>query len=179
MTKLIILDRDGVINEDSDEYVKSVDEWFAIAGSLEAIAQLNSAGYTVAIATNQSGIGRGLFTLEDFEEMCEKMDILLDQVGGHIDGVFFCPCHPDENCDCRKPETGMLEDIQNVFELDNLNGVPFVGDSLRDLQAGKAMNCQPILVRTGKGEKTEQSPVPEGTQVFDSLADYVDNLLGA
>lgn len=177
--KFIILDRDGVINEDSDEYVKSAEEWYAIPGSLEAIAKLNKAGYSVVIATNQSGIGRGLFGFEEFEEMCERMDIMLDQVGGHIDGIFLCPHAPEDGCDCRKPLPGMFEQIAEEFEVD-LTGVPVVGDSLRDLQAGQAVGCTPYLVKTGKGERTiEKGEGLEGVVIFEDLAEFVEQLLAS
>lgn len=151
--KIVVLDRDGVINEDSDDYVKSVDEWIPIPGSLEAIAQLKKAGYMVFVATNQSGIGRGLFEFEDFEAMCEKMDVLLDQVDGFVDGIFLCPHAPDDGCDCRKPKAGLLEQIEEAFSV-SLKGAHLVGDSLRDLQAGALKECYLHLVKTGKGEKT-------------------------
>ena len=175
--KFIILDRDGVINEDSDDYVKSAEEWYPIPGSLEAIAKLKQADYTVVIATNQSGIGRGLYSFEDFEEMCEKMDVLLDQVGGYVDGIFLCPHAPEDNCDCRKPLPGMFHQIEEEFDID-LTGVPVVGDSLRDLQAGKAVGCTPYLVKTGKGERTiEKGEGLEGVEIFEDLAEFVDQLL--
>lgn len=175
--KFIILDRDGVINEDSDDYVKSAEEWYPIPGSLEAIAKLKQADYTVVIATNQSGIGRGLFGFEEFEEMCEKMDVMLDQVGGYIDGIFLCPHAPEDGCDCRKPLPGMFEQIAGEFDMD-LSAVPIVGDSLRDLQAGQAAGCTPYLVKTGKGERTiAKGEGLEGVVIFEDLAEFVDQLL--
>jgi len=175
--KFIILDRDGVINEDSDEYVKSAEEWYPIPGSLEAIAKLKKADYTVVVATNQSGIGRGLYSFEDFEEMCEKMDVLLDQAGGYVDGIFLCPHAPEDNCDCRKPLPGLFHQIEEAFDID-LTGVPVVGDSLRDLQAGQAVGCTPYLVKTGKGERTiEKGEGLEGVEIFEDLAAFVDQLL--
>lgn len=175
--KFIILDRDGVINEDSDDYVKSAEEWYPIPGSLEAIAKLKKAGYTVVIATNQSGIGRGLFGFEEFEEMCEKMDVMLDQVGGYIDGIFLCPHTPEDDCDCRKPLPGMFEQIAGEFDID-LTGVPVVGDSLRDLQAGQAVGCTPYLVKTGKGERTiAKGEGLEGVVIFEDLAEFVESVL--
>ena len=175
--KFIILDRDGVINEDSDDYVKSAEEWFPIPGSLEAIAKLKKADYTVVIATNQSGIGRGLFGFEEFEEMCEKMDVMLDQVEGYIDGIFLCPHTPEDDCDCRKPLPGMFEQIAGEFDID-LTGVPVVGDSLRDLQAGQAVGCTPYLVKTGKGERTiEKGEGLEDVVVFEDLAEFVESIL--
>ena len=175
--KFIILDRDGVINEDSDDYVKSAEEWYPIPGSLEAIAKLKKADYTVVIATNQSGIGRGLFGFEEFEEMCEKMDVMLDQVGGYIDGIFLCPHTPEDDCDCRKPLPGMFEQIAGEFDID-LTGVPVAGDSLRDLQAGQAVGCVPYLVKTGKGERTiAKGEGLEGVVIFEDLAEFVESIL--
>ncbi|MGM0564734.1 MAG: D-glycero-beta-D-manno-heptose 1,7-bisphosphate 7-phosphatase [Pseudomonadota bacterium] len=176
--KWIVLDRDGVINEDSDEYVKSAEEWIPIPGSLEAIARLKRAGYGIAVATNQSGLGRGLFYFDAFEAMCEKMDVLLDQVGGWVDGIFLCPHAPEDSCDCRKPKPGLYHQIIEAFELDSLEGVVTVGDSLRDLQAGRAVGCRPVLVKTGKGERTlERGEGLEGVAVYDDLASVVDALL--
>ncbi len=175
--KFIILDRDGVINEDSDDYIKSAEEWYPIPGSLEAIAKLKQAGYTVVVATNQSGIGRGLFSFEDFEDICEKMDVLLDQAGGYVDGIFLCPHAPDDNCDCRKPLPGLFEQIAEEFAVD-LTGVPVVGDSLRDLQAGQAVGCTPYLLKTGKGQRTlERGEGLDGVAVFEDLASFVDACL--
>lgn len=177
--KLIILDRDGVINEDSDEYIKSPEEWVPIRGSLEAIARLKVAGYKVFIATNQSGIGRGLFSFDDFEAMCEKMDVLLDQAGGYVDGVFFCPHAPEDGCECRKPKAGLLEQIEEAFDVD-LSAAPLVGDSLRDLQAGEKKGCALHLVRTGKGLKTEKqlkTSTMKNVKVHDDLSACVNALL--
>ena len=175
--KTIILDRDGVINIDSALYIKSPAEWKPIAGSLEAIARLNQAGYRVIVATNQSGIGRGLFDMDTLNAMHEKMHKHLAAVGGRIDAIFFCPHTADEACGCRKPKPGMFERIAQVYNID-LKGVPTIGDSLRDLQAGSAAGCAPMLVRTGKGEKTEaEGNLPKGTTVHDNLAAAVDALL--
>jgi len=174
--KLIILDRDGVINFDSDQFIKSPAEWKPIPGSLEAIARLNQAGYRVVLATNQSGIGRGLFDMATLNTIHDKMHKALAQVGGRIDALFFCPHAADSKCDCRKPKPGMFEEISRRFNMD-LKGVPAIGDSLRDLQAATAMGAIPILVRTGKGEKTiEAGGLPEGTLVFADLADAVRHL---
>ena len=155
-SKLIILDRDGVINEDSDDYVKSVDEWIPLPGSLEAIALLNQAGYQIAIATNQSGLSRGYFTINDLHAMHSKMDALLKPLGGRIDSIFFCPHQDSHQCDCRKPAPGMMKEIalryKKTDSIKPLTGVPIVGDSLRDLQAGVALGAAPHLVLTGKGE---------------------------
>lgn len=177
--KLIILDRDGVINFDSDAYIKSPAEWKPIPGSIEAIARLNRNGFRVVVATNQSGIGRGLFDMATLNAMNDKMMELVFRQGGRIDALFFCPHTADENCECRKPKTGMFEEIARRFDT-NLSGVPCVGDSLRDLQAGAAMGCQTILVRTGKGEKTsKEGGLPKKTLVFSDLAGVADHLIAA
>ena len=176
--KTIILDRDGVINMDSALYIKSPAEWKPIEGSLEAIARLNQAGYRVVVATNQSGIGRGLFDMDTLNAMHEKMHKCLAAVGGRVDAIFYCPHTADENCTCRKPKPGMFERIAKVYNID-LNGVPTIGDSLRDLQAGSAAGCKTMLVRTGKGEKTvADGNLPEGTTIHANLAAAVDVLLG-
>lgn len=175
--KLVILDRDGVINFDSAQFIKSPEEWKPIPGSLEAIARLNQAGYRVVLATNQSGVGRGLFDMATLNAIHEKMYKLLSQYGGRIDALFYCPHAADSKCACRKPNSGMFEEIANRFNVD-LKGVPAIGDSLRDLQAGAAMGCVPILVRTGKGEKTlEAGNLPENTLVFADLSEAVKHLL--
>ncbi|WP_417069832.1 D-glycero-beta-D-manno-heptose 1,7-bisphosphate 7-phosphatase [Niveibacterium terrae] len=175
--KLIILDRDGVINHDSAMFIKSPDEWRPIEGSLAAIAKLNQAGYHVVIATNQSGIGRGLFDMDTLNAIHEKMFKLVTQAGGRIDAVFFCPHSADSTCGCRKPQPGMLREIAQRFNTD-LAGVPVVGDSMRDLIAGISVGCQPFLVLTGKGQKTAQDPhLPEGTRVFADLAAVASFLL--
>ena len=176
--KTIILDRDGVINMDSALYIKSPAEWKPIEGSLESIARLNQAGYRVIVATNQSGIGRGLFDMDTLNAMHEKMHKHLAAVGGRIDAIFYCPHTADEQCDCRKPKPGMFERIAQVYNMD-LKGVPTIGDSLRDLQAGSAVGCTTMLVRTGKGTKTEaEGNLPVGTTIYDNLAAAVDALLG-
>ena len=154
--KLVILDRDGVINRDSDQFVKSADEWQPIEGSIEAIARLSQAGFTVCVATNQSGLGRGLFSLQDLEAMHQKMQQLVEDAGGTIEGIFYCPHHPDDNCDCRKPKAGLITAIEKHFGC-CATGSYTIGDSLRDLQAGLKKQCLPILVKTGKGEKTLHS----------------------
>ena len=169
-TKLIILDRDGVINHDSDQYIKSPDEWRPIPGSLDAIARLNRCGYRVVVATNQSGIGRGLFDMDTLNAIHDKMMRAVALAGGRIDAIFFCPHTNGDDCDCRKPKAGMLEEIAARFSMD-LSGTPAVGDSLRDLQAASAVGAQPILVLTGKGGKTKAAPgLPPGTLVFENLA---------
>lgn len=176
-TKLIILDRDGVINHDSDEFIKSPDEWLPIPGSLEAVARLNQAGYRVVVCTNQSGVARGYFNIVTLNEIHQKMHRLAKQAGAEIDAVFFCPHAADDNCDCRKPKPGMLREVAERYSV-NLKGVPTVGDSLRDLQAGFVAGCVPYLVLTGKGEKTrDKGGLPPGTLVFPNLATVVDHLL--
>jgi D-glycero-D-manno-heptose 1,7-bisphosphate phosphatase len=168
--KLIVLDRDGVINHDSDQFIKSPDEWTPIPGSLEAIARLNQAGYRVVVATNQSGIGRGLFDISMLNAIHNKMHRALAQAGGRIDAVFFCPHSGDSQCECRKPRAGMLQEIGRRFGVD-LTGVPALGDSLRDLQAADAVGAQPMLMLTGKGEKTlREGGFPVNTVIFPDLA---------
>ena len=171
--KLVILDRDGVINEDSDNYIKGPDEWRPIPGSLEAIARLNHAGYHVVLATNQSGVGRGLFEVSTLNAIHDKMHRALAQIGGRVDAIFFCPHAQEANCGCRKPKAGLLEEIAHRFNVD-LKGVPSVGDSLRDLQAAVTVGATPILVLTGKGEKTErEGNLPPGTAIYKNLAEAV------
>jgi len=150
---LVILDRDGVINQDSDNFIKSEQEFIPISGSLEAIARLNRAGYRVVIATNQSGLARGYFDLATLEAIHEKLRQLLSAVDGQIEGIFYCPHGPAERCDCRKPLPGLLHQIAEQYVV-NLEGVPVIGDSLRDLQSALSVGASPILVRTGKGERT-------------------------
>ncbi len=172
-TKLIILDRDGVINEDSAHFIKSPAEWKPIAGSIDAIARLNQAGYRVVVATNQSGIGRGLFDMATLAAINDKMVEMVFRQGGRIDAIFFCPHTADDKCHCRKPKTGMFEDIAARFKV-GLIGVPTIGDSLRDLQAGAAVGCIPYLVLTGKGKKTKDGGgLPKGTKTFADLAEAV------
>ena len=177
--KLIILDRDGVINQDRDDFVKSADEWVPIEGSMDAIAFLTEAGYTVAVATNQSGIGRKYFTMQELTEMHNKMHRLAQQAGGVIDGIWFCPHTAADGCDCRKPLPGMVIDILSRFNAEAAD-TWLVGDSLRDLQAIAAVGGKPALVLTGKGKKTlvaEGDSLPENTQVFDSLLAFSQYLL--
>ncbi len=177
--RLIILDRDGVINEDSDAYIKSADEFMPLPGSIEAIVRLNQAGYRVVIASNQSGIGRGLFDYAALERIHAKLHRLLAEQGGHVEAIFFCPHAPDEGCRCRKPAPGMLEDIAERLGVD-LTGVPAVGDALRDLQAARAVGAVPYLVRTGKGARTLAAG--EGladVAVFADLHALVEHLLRA
>jgi D-glycero-D-manno-heptose 1,7-bisphosphate phosphatase len=175
--KLIILDRDGVINHDSDAFIKSPAEWVPIPGSLEAIARLNQAGYRVVVATNQSGIARGLFDVTILNAIHQKLHSAAHQAGADVDAIFYCPHAADNNCDCRKPKPGMLQTIASRFNT-SLKGVPNVGDSLRYLQAGYGVGCVPYLVLTGKGQRTlDKGGLPPGTQVFPDLASVVDSLL--
>ena len=177
--KLVILDRDGVINFDSVQYIKSPSEWKPIPGSLEAIAKLNQAGYRVVVATNQSGIGRGLFDMDMLNAIHGKMHRAAQSVGARIDAVFYCPHAADSACDCRKPKPGIFERIASCYNID-LAGTPSIGDSLRDLQAAVAVGGKPLLVLTGKGEKTRaEDHLPEGTLIFPDLAAAVDHLLAS
>jgi D-glycero-D-manno-heptose 1,7-bisphosphate phosphatase len=168
--KLVVLDRDGVINVDSDQYVKSPEEWTPIPGSLEAIARLTQAGFHVVVATNQAGLGRGLFDMATLNAMHNKMHKAVNQLGGRIDAVFFCPHTQDAGCACRKPQPGMLLEIAERFKIP-LADVPAIGDSLRDLQAASAAGARPVLVLTGKGKQTlEAGGLPEGTEIYKDLA---------
>ncbi|MEH6450069.1 MAG: D-glycero-beta-D-manno-heptose 1,7-bisphosphate 7-phosphatase [Oleispira sp.] len=153
MNKLIILDRDGVINQDSDDYVKSLEEWIPLEGSCEAIADLCKAGYQVAVATNQSGLARGFFSVDDLEAMHGRMNALIEEAGGKIATIKYCPHGPDDACDCRKPLPGLVDQIEKELNV-SADGAWFIGDSLRDLQAGLSKGCKPALVMTGKGEMT-------------------------
>lgn len=176
--KLIILDRDGVINEDSDAYIKSPEEFIPLPGSLEAISRLKKAGYTIAVATNQSGIARGYFDETTLAAMHEKLARLLDQHGGAIDYIAYCPHGPDDHCACRKPQPGLLQEISKHFKTD-LHDVPMIGDSLRDIQAAQTVGGNPILVKTGKGERTLETATTEleHVPVYANLANAVDALL--
>ena len=175
--KLVILDRDGVINFDSAQFIKSPAEWKPIPGSLEAIARLNQNGYKVVVATNQSGIGRGLFDMETLNSIHSKMHKALFTVGGRVDAIFYCPHAADSACDCRKPKPGMFKRISETLNVD-LKGVPAIGDSLRDLQACAVLGCQPMLVHTGKGDKTKaEGNLPEGTLEFADLSAAVNHIL--
>lgn len=175
--KLVILDRDGVINEDSAEFIKSPDEWNPIPGSLEAISRLNHAGYKVAVATNQSGLARGLFDVLTLNAIHHKMHQLLSKKGGHVDAIFYCPHGPDDGCSCRKPEPGLLKEIEKRYG-SNLTDVPVMGDSMRDLDAAIAVDAIPILIRTGKGINTEKAlPAGNAIPVYDNLESAVEALL--
>jgi D-glycero-D-manno-heptose 1,7-bisphosphate phosphatase len=174
----IILDRDGVINEDSDAYIKSPEEWHPIPGSLEAIAKLHQAGFKIAVATNQSGIARGYFSLATLEAMHAKMQQHLAALGGKIDALAYCPHGPDEDCACRKPKPGLLHSVAQQLQLP-LSLAYFVGDTAKDIEAANRVGCQPILVKTGKGELT-LNKLPELAKhvpIYDNLAAFVDRLL--
>lgn len=176
--KFVILDRDGVINQDSDSFIKSPDEWVPINGSLEAISRLSRAGYRIFIATNQSGIARGLFDIETLNAIHQKMLQEIQHRGGTIDAILFCPHGPDDQCDCRKPSPGLyLEIAQRTSQ--SLDNVPVIGDSLRDLQAAEAVGARPILVKTGKGKRTlsQHADAVSHMSVFDDLTSAVDRLL--
>ena len=153
--KIIVLDRDGVINHDSENYIKSVEEFIPIDHSISAIVRLCEAGFKVVVATNQSGLARNYFDDDLLSEMHDLLCTIVEKAGGVIDGIFYCPHHPDEGCSCRKPETGLLQQIEKEFAC-KLQGCYFVGDSLQDIEAARAFDCNPILVRTGKGLITEQ-----------------------
>lgn len=178
--KLIILDRDGVINYDSDEYIKSPEEFIPIPGSLEAIARLNKAGYCVAVATNQSGIARGYYSEDTLAQMHAKLERLLQEVGGKIDAIYYCPHGPQDDCDCRKPKPGLLKQILQAYNVQGSN-IPVIGDSLRDLQAAITVGAKPILVKTGKGEgtvaKLAEQPELVDVPIYDDLNAAVDYLL--
>lgn len=177
MTGLVILDRDGVINYDSDDYIRTVDEWRPLPGSLEAIARLSQAGYSVAVATNQSGVARGYYDLAELDAMHEKMQNLLEALGGKVDYIAYCPHGPDDDCSCRKPLPGLLHQIARHFNV-SLTGVAVVGDSLRDLESALAIGACPVLVRTGKGERTvAKGGLPDGLEIYTDLADFVDHFL--
>ncbi|HEY5899140.1 MAG TPA: D-glycero-beta-D-manno-heptose 1,7-bisphosphate 7-phosphatase [Burkholderiales bacterium] len=174
--KLIVLDRDGTINHDSDHYIKSLEEWRPIKGSLEAIARLTQAGYRIVIATNQSGIARGLFTTRTLFEIHDALQRAAAQAGGRIDAFFFCPHAADAGCSCRKPQPGMLLEVARRFNV-SLKDVYMVGDALRDVEAAAAAGARPVLVLTGKGKRThEEGKLPPGTQVFADLAAFAEHL---
>jgi D-glycero-D-manno-heptose 1,7-bisphosphate phosphatase len=175
--KLVILDRDGVINRDSDEYIKSPEEWVPIPGSLEAIARLHREGYKIIVATNQSGVGRGLYDMDMLGRIHARMLEAVRAKGGEIDAIFFCPHKPEDQCDCRKPRPGLMLEIAERLKV-NLAGVYAVGDSERDVLAARAVAARPILVRTGKGRRTlKKSKLLAGVPVFDDLAAFTDALL--
>lgn len=178
--RLVILDRDGTINEESDDYIKSAEEWHALPGSLEAIARLNRGGWRVVVASNQSGLGRGLFSASDLLGIHNKIQSLLRQHGGEIDAFFFCPHHPDDQCHCRKPAPGMLHDIGKRFQT-ALTHVPMIGDSEKDVEVARNAGARPMLVLTGRGRDTlaklKQKKQLAGVEVFDDLAAAANALL--
>lgn len=175
--RIIVLDRDGVINHDSDDYIKSAEEWIPIAGSLAAIARLHQLGYRVVIATNQSGVARGLYSLEQLEAIHTRLTEAVAEAGGRIDGIYYCPHGPQDGCDCRKPRPGLLRQIEANLDI-SLNGCDYVGDSLRDLQAARAVGARPVLVKTGYGEDTLAALPDEyrSVPVYDDLAGFVADL---
>ena len=178
--KLVILDRDGTINSDSDDFVKTPEEWLPLPGALEAIARLSHAGWHVVVASNQSGLGRGLFDVGTLNAMHTKMLKMLALQGGRMDAIFYCPHTAEDNCQCRKPKPGLFEQIGLRFGVP-LKGVPTVGDSLRDVLAGAAAGCEPHLVLTGKSEKYRGLPPPQdlppGTRVHQDLSAFADFIL--
>ena len=174
--KLLILDRDGVIKYDSDAYIKSVEEWLPLPGAIEAIAQLSKSGWTVAVATNQSGIARGYYSVATLEAMHERLRALVAEQGGEVGLIVYCPHGPDEGCACRKPKPGMLQTIAEHYGAD-LAECWFVGDSLGDLQAAQAVDSQPVLVKTGKGLLTLAKKLPVNTLIFDDLAAVAAELI--
>ena len=176
--KLIILDQAGVINQSSDTFVKTPDEWIPIPGSLEAMARLTHAGYRIVIATNQSGIGRGLLDMATYNAINDKMYKAVNHAGGHIDAIFFCPHTQADHCTCRKPSTGLFDEIMQRYGV-NLSSVPAVGDSLKDLQAAAAVGAIPMLVLTGNGQITRQNKeLPAGTRIYGDLSAVADDLAG-
>ena len=178
--KLVILDRDGTINSDSDDFVKTPDEWVPLPGALEAIARLNHAGWHVVIASNQSGLGRGLFDVASLNAIHAKMHKMLAAVGGRVDAVFYCPHSPEESCNCRKPLPGLFEQIGARFGV-ALKSVPTAGDSVRDLLAGAAAGCEPHLVLTGKSASYQGGGQPEGlppgARLHSDLAAFAEFIL--
>lgn len=180
--RLVILDRDGVINQDSDAYVKSLDEFHPYPSAIAAIGRLSRAGWTVAVATNQSGIARGYYSEATLGEMHAELRRRITEAGGELAHIAYCPHGPDDHCDCRKPLPGLLEQIRVALGLESLAGSWMVGDSLRDLQAGETQGCRNVLVKTGKGERTlakhpELAAPDNETLLFDDLAGFVDWLL--
>ena len=177
MAKMVILDRDGVINHVAEDDVRSAEEWEPIPGSLEAINRLKKAGYLVTIASNHSGIARGLYDEAELDRMHDKLEQLLASRGAGIDGIFVCPHGPEANCICRKPKPGLLFQIAKEFDID-LTQTPLVGDNISDIKAARMANAKPVLVRTGKGEYVMQNcPESLDVPVFDDLAHFVRDML--
>ncbi len=176
--RLVVLDRDGVINHDSANFIRAPAEWVPLPGALDAIARLTTAGFAVVVASNQSGIGRGLFTRDTLGAIHAKMTAAIEEAGGRLAGIFFCPHAPQDGCDCRKPLPGLLRQIEAAFGC-SLAGQPVVGDSVRDLRAAQAVGARAILVRTGNGRQTEAQLVDvAGVEVYDDLAAVADALCG-
>ena len=174
--RYVLLDRDGVINHDSDEFIKSPEQWLPIEGSLEAIALFNAHGYRVIVVTNQSGIARGLFDEAMLEKIHAKMRRLVSEKGGEIDAIYFCPHGPNGGCNCRKPKPGLLKAFASDFHAD-LTTTTVIGDSLRDLQAAEAVGAKPILVKTGKGQQTLLNNPQLNIPVFENLYDAAQYLI--
>lgn len=175
--KLVILDRDGVINYDSDAYIKSPAEWVPIPGSLEAIARLHHVGFSVTVATNQAGVARGLFDLTALDAIHRRMRTAVEHAGGRLAGIFYCPHGPEDGCDCRKPQPGLLKQISKQLHVD-LHGVPVIGDALRDIEAAKRVNARPMLVLTGSGTKTLRDlHATQRVEIFADLATAADQLV--
>lgn len=175
---LVVIDRDGVINEDSDDFIKSVAEWRPIPGSLEAIAALTRGGLRVAVVTNQSGVGRGLFDEATLAAIHEHMRAQVRAAGGELAGIYYCPHRPDVGCDCRKPRPGMLLALEHELRLP-VRGAPFIGDRRSDIEAAQAVGARPILVRTGAGANTERALTATGVPIFDDLWAAAQSLLAA
>ncbi len=173
--RLVILDRDGVINKESDAFIKSPEEWVPLPGSIDAIARLYKSGYKVVVASNQSGVGRNLFSLDTLAAIHGRMRREVEAAGGKIDSIFFCPHAPDAGCDCRKPKTGLMKQIMERYKVD-LKDVPMIGDSGRDLAAARAVGARPILVKTGNGQKTLEHE-HDDVEVYDDLAAATAKLL--
>ena len=177
--KLVILDRDGVINEDSDDYIRSVDEWIPVPGSIEAIARLSRAGYRIGVATNQSGLARGYFDEVTLANMHALLCELVEEAGGQVDAICYCPHGPDEGCRCRKPAPGLLEQLSAELQLP-VRGAWYVGDTAKDMELAIAMGCRPLLVRTGKGRQTEgrlEPAMQAAVTTVDDLAAAADFIL--
>lgn len=173
---LVILDRDGVINYDSDTYIKTPEEWIPIPGSLEAIAKLSKAGIKIVVATNQSGIARGYYDETMLSLIHQKMINAINSLGGELAGIFYCPHGPDANCECRKPKAGLIKRISNELQI-NTKNAPFVGDSIRDIEAAIAGGCQPVLVKTGNGEETAKNSTLS-VAIYEDLLDFSTHWLG-
>ncbi len=173
--RYILLDRDGVINQDSDAFIKTPEEWLPIEGSIDAIALFTKHEYKVIVLTNQSGIARGLFDEAMLEMIHAKMNALVAEKGGLITAIYFCPHGPDSQCACRKPKPGLFKSFAQDFNAD-LSGIPVIGDSLRDLQAGEAVGAEPILVKTGKGQSTLLNNPQLNTLVFENLYDAAKHI---